>query len=316
MRAPRSGPSSALTLGEAIALGRQDLQERGRSPGTLRWFEGQARVVLRAWRPEMPFSLLTVEELQAFADARLAGKAFGALPEGAPALPQTVRHHLRFLGRLRRLAGVDAWPTRDGKRTVTLPDDVPHTPAAFAWEEALETIQRIRDSGHPEAGPHADLIEALLRTGVRRSEIARMVLGDIDTRRKQVRILGKRGLRHFPLSDRAAQVLRRAVAWLVARVAEPRRQGKRPRRRTNPDPASRAYEIVSYTVGYWQRRLKEPRLHPHAMRHTLGHRLAAQGESIATVARLLGHSPRSIKVTVHYYGISEKMLRDAVTQLP
>lgn len=303
--APPRSPSSGLTLEEAVALGRAALAERGRTEGTKRWFEGQARIVLGAWRGDLPLRLLTAAELQAFADARLE----------AGAAPQTVRHHLRFLGRLQRLAARAGWPGAVTASQVVLPGDRPHTPDVFEWGEAMALVRRVRADPRGEGGAHADLIEAMLRTGMRRAEMARLRPEDVNAKLRVVQIRGKRGVRHFPLSDRVLEVLPRAIEWLRARVAEPRRRGARSPTRENPDVDSRAYELVSYTLGRWRTLLGEPRLHPHALRHSLGHELAQQGIPISTVARLLGHSPRSIRVTMHYYAPSERMLRDAVENL-
>src|SRR5690606_7428906 len=39
----------------------------------------------------------------------------------------------------------------------------------------------------------------------------------------------------------------------------------------------------------WAVELKEPKLHPHTMRHTFGSELARLGVSVSTIAALMGH---------------------------
>jgi len=70
---------------------------------------------------------------------------------------------------------------------------------------------------------------------------------------------------------------------------------------------------VAETFRLWQRRLKEPRWHPHTLRHSVATIMLRRGVSPATVQRFLRHA--SYAMTQRYVHLVESDLRAATTRL-
>lgn len=303
-RPPRSG--QALTIGGACDVLDADVEKRERAAGTVTWYRNQRRILLRYYRAEAPLESLTAAELQSWLDVRSR-----QLYRGRPINPNTLRHHLRYLRRLFRVAVRHGWSGEVPLAKIVLPPERPYRPDVFGWEEALDLLDRVRRAADPavaETAQHdADLLELVLRTGLRRSEVARLRLDDLDLAAKQLHVRGKTRPRTVPLSDQAMECTQRAL-----------RAGATGVKRKPP-----AGEVAKFTPDYisrvfsrWRRRLGDTRLHPHALRHTFGTELVRRGVPIATVARLLGHAPGSFAITMRYYSPAEPALRAAVDLLP
>lgn len=269
-----------MTIRTAAQLAHQAAIAAERAPATIEWYEVRRLELARYWHEAAPLDSLTTEELQAWVDMRRPKVS-----------PTTIHHLLRYVRRLFRVAMQAGWPGRDHTIGVRAPRMVLTRPETMTAEEVLGIIDRMRRTiSVRTATRDADLVEALFRTGLRRSEAARAQVGDIDRKRLLLHVRGKNGARTIPLTERALEVLPAIVAV-------------------------RTPEHVSLILKRWQRRLGEPRLHPHALRHSFATALIDRGVSVAQVARLLGHSPRSIAITQLYYGPGEESLRRAVALL-
>jgi integrase len=300
-----AAPGPVLTIGGACELVLREAETRQRSAGTLEWYDCQRIAVLRYFRAEDPLDALTVAELQAFIAQRLAGTGDGVGGwKIRPVSSATVDHHLRFLRRLFRLAVRHGWAGEVPIAKVVAPAVPAQRPDVFGWDEARDLICEVRavGAGNGGVGSHrdADVLELLLRTGLRRSELARLRPEDVDLGAKLLHVRGKRGPRTVPLSNEAVECVKRIPSLAGSLTIDPRQY--------TPDHISRIFRR-------WRVRLREPRLHPHAFRHTFATRLVDRGVPLATVARLLGHAPGSYGVTLRYYAASEPALRQAVELL-
>lgn len=314
-RAPTT--ANALTIGGAIALLERDLHVRERTEGTRTWCDGQKRVLLRFYRADALLDSLTTDELQGWFDQRRKTVS-----------PSTLQHHLRFLRRVFGCAVRAGWQGDVPLRRLVLPAAPLRPPKVFGWDEAIEVVEKVRgrgaaalaevanrdadafdtfDTGRPPnavSERDADILELLLRTGLRRSELARLRPQDVDLPAKLLRVAGKRGPRVVPLTDKAVECVAR-----IGRVVD--LSG----RASAPPVAQLTPYHISRIFSRWRRRLREPRLTPHAFRHTFATELVRRGTPLPTVARILGHAPGSYRVTMLYYSASEPSLRDAVQAL-
>lgn len=308
-------PKSAvrMTLGGAIALVEAELVKLRRREGTLAWFADKKRTVLGSWAADAPLDALDAREVQAWFDTRLTGGWS----------PTTARHFSRFLSRVFRVAARHGWGGTSPLARVTLPAASDARPDVFGWQEALDLIHRLREfadvrvrevgsEGAPSveqtfstAQRDADLLELLLRTGLRRSELSRLRPEDVDLRAKSLHVRGKTGARILPLSEQAADCVQRLMHIVPAPAGEQVvvAQGEAQLHQLTPDQVSKVF-------AKWARRLREPRLHPHAFRHTFATELVRRGTPLPTVARLLGH--RGLQMVMRYYSASEPSLREAV----
>lgn len=290
-------PGPGLTIGAAIELVMREAEKRERTAGTLEWYECQKQTLLRYYRAEVPLDALNAAELQAWFTER-----------GKTVSPSTLQHHLRFLRRVFRVATTNGWSGEWPLRGLLLPGARSKVPDVFGWQEALDLVQRVRHaeaSGRQPVHHAADVIEFLLRTGLRRSELSRLRPEDFDLGAKILRVRGKTANRVVPLGNEAVECCKRVLSRSAIRWPEGPVEGHL---KLTPDAISRIFTR-------WRLRLGEPRLHPHAFRHTFATRLVERGVPLATVARLLGHAPGSFAITARYYGPREPELREAVGKL-
>lgn len=287
-----NGPSAAgrVTLERAMGLVRGQLELADRRAGTAAWYECQFKALLAAWPARTPLARIGKRELEAFIRARRASGASGG----------TIRHHLRALARLFSVCREAGLVRGDAPTSlVTLPRVEPAAPRGLAFDEVESVLARVRawsrmnlgSSGHSWAedpAADADLIELLFRTGLRRTEAAWVRLEDWGGGELRVEH-GKRRRRELPMPAALERLLRRmaptgaGAEWLVPGEGEAARVA-----------------TVGRVVGRWRKKLKEPRLTPHALRHSFGTHLDRSGIEEKVIASLLGHSRETM--TAHYLG--------------
>lgn len=149
------------------------------------------------------------------------------------------------------------------------------------------------------------VLELLYGSGLRVAELCGMDVGDIDLRRRAVRVLGKGSrTRQVPVSPPAAEAVR---GWIErgrdALVTEATPAGalflNRRGRRLTPRDVRRLLD----------RRSPVP-THPHALRHTFATHLLDGGADLRAVQELLGHA--DLATTQLYTHVSRERLRSVV----
>lgn len=145
-----------------------------------------------------------------------------------------------------------------------------------------------------------DLATFMAFTGLRRAEMARLRNDAIDLRDHVLWVAGKTRAQAHPIpadaTEAAARLARADAEFVVPGESE---KGRR--------------EKVAETFRQWQDKLKEPRFHPHALRHSVATILLRKGVGAPTVQRFLRHS--SYAMTQRYVHMVESDLRTATAQL-
>lgn len=316
-------PGPAMTIRKAYELVQADLDRRERAPGTVEWYECQLAALRRYYDLDAPLDILTGDEVQRWVAQRIAGtRGEGGGWVIAPVSAGTVAHHLRFLRRLFRVATAHGWRGSDPLKQVVGPKVQPAKLDVLGWQEALDLVQRVRSIGGaildvPESAPPApepsaaqrlaDVLEALAHLGVRRSELARLRLEDIDASAKLLQVRGKRGLRRVPISDSLLPVLQR--------LAQGGLDAGKPVAQVDEHTVKRRRGYIAQLVGRWKRRTGDGRLRPHNLRRTLATALLERGVPEALIAQILGHAPGSGAVTRLYLAGREPVLREALGRL-
>ncbi len=170
----------------------------------------------------------------------------------------------------------------------------------FLSEPELRRVARVLESHEDRRPCHAAFVRLLLLTGCRRSEIATLQWADYREGRLFLRD-GKTGPRTVWLSSPARAVLDglpREGKWVFP---SPHRQGP-----------------VSATVfeRFWHRIREEAEIGDvrlHDCRHTYASIAIMQGETVTTVARLLGHN--DAQTTLKYAHLSDHSAREATDAL-
>jgi integrase len=133
--------------------------------------------------------------------------------------------------------------------------------------------------------------EVLLNTGMRRSELLRLRLEDVDFDNNVVRVEKTKGKkrREIPMTARVREILKEVSPGLFAEMSG--------------DQVSHKFTACAKSIG-----LKGLKL--HSFRHTFGTLLLAMGYDITVAKELLGHE--DIKTTLVYAKADQRLLRDAI----
>lgn len=286
------------TLGDALDLLIDDARTN-LSDGSVRYYESQKAQLLRAFNASVPLHSISQRDIQDFIRIRRKQKHIkrGKKAPTKDIGPETVRKNLRTILRVYRLAARRGWCNASDcpveHADITRIRTSPRKPDWFSKAEVEGLVGQIRAADDAGAARDADIIQMLFLTGLRRAEAARLAIDDVDLRGMALRVQGKRGGRMVPLSSEAAKVLARLSLQASDRLF----------------PGG--VEEIKRACQRWQRRLPEPRLHPHALRHSTGSELARH-HSPAVVAAILGHS---VSMTMRYFHLSGADAVHAISSL-
>lgn len=248
--------------------------------------------------------------------------------EGVRPLTATHRELRRYLGELARagyaartvnrrlsaLRGLYRWMLREGVVTSEAASalaspktarDLPRTMSDADVTALLGTC----DASRPDGLRDRAFLELLYATGARVSEAAGLRVGDLDPERSQARLFGKGS------KERIVPVYDSALAWVSRYLSEARPRLLAGRAdhgalfvstRGNPMSADALRTVFERHVALAG---LDPRLTPHAMRHTFATELLSGGADLRSVQELLGHE--SLQTTQVYTHLSVERLRDA-----
>lgn len=255
------------------------------TPATIEFYQGKLATIYRTIPKTLPLERVTPAVLRQFVTEAQEAELSAC----------TIQHCRRTLNRL------FVWCTRRGfaaNNPVSMldwPRPRQHRPDVFTEPELRGLLASIVD-------PFAhDLAVFLAYSSLRRSEAARCELHHIDRENGVLWIRGKTGDEHHLLTKEASESSERLAEgrdgpFLIAGATE----------------AARC-ERIAETFRTWQRKLKEPRFHPHALRHSVATIMLRNGASPATVQRFLRH--KSYAMTQRYVHMVAEDVRGAMGTL-
>jgi len=144
------------------------------------------------------------------------------------------------------------------------------------------------------------LILTLAYTGMRKGELLRLQVGDIDFERRVILIRQGKGRK-----DRVIPMVDRIVVPLRSQCNGRSAQGKV----FEGLNARSTYRVVTSLA----RACGLDRLHPHSLRHYFATQLVERGANLRDVQMLLGHE--SLETTAVYLDVSAQRLAEAVALL-
>jgi integrase/recombinase XerC len=257
-------------------------------------------------------------QLQAFARARLGHepkvaeidlwilRAFFADLHARKASATTAGRKLATFRSFFRFVCREGTLTRNPARSLVGPKKDQRIPTYLQEQEAGDLMTASDKTSRSEERDTA-ILELLYSTGMRCSEIVGLVLDDIDTGNRSIRILGKgRKERWVPFGSPALLAL---TAYLKAR---PTSSGRDPvfmgaNGRALSDRTVR--RIVSRGLVRAAIRTKAS---THTLRHSFATHLLQRGGDLRSIQELLGHS--SLSTTQRYTHVNPKYLLDIYKQ--
>jgi site-specific recombinase XerD len=180
---------------------------------------------------------------------------------------------------------------RDMKEDLPYPKQRQRLPVILSPGEVAELIGAARNLYH------RTILMTLYSTGLRRAELCRLKVSDIDSKRMMVRVVqGKGGIdREIPLSQTLLAALREYYRWM------------RPQTYLFPGTVnhSRADKPITEKI-VWQavreactRAGITKRVSPHSIRHCFATHLLESGADLRSIQMMLGHS--DLEATTVYY---------------
>jgi integrase/recombinase XerD len=186
------------------------------------------------------------------------------------------------------------------KRPDTLPAVLSQEEVAHLIESALSPVHRI-------------VLMTLYATGLRRTELTRLKVADIDTGRMVIHVRGGKGRkdRDVMLSPKLLEELRRYWRGLKHKPRTWLFPGGRWHGRTETPMTDK---VVWYACEQAAKRagIDKP-VHPHTLRHSFATHLLEAGVDLRTIQLLLGHS--DLKATTVYLHLSRRHLQATASPL-
>lgn len=283
-----------------------------KSPHTIRWYEHKLRIFidyLCAHYTIETISDVKSEHVRAFLVHLKGVRADEQNPQKPtqekPLSPQTIRGYHRairtFFSWLKREEIIDKDPSKRIRR--------PKAPQTVVQSFSAEQVKRLlstTDRGRPLGYRDYCILLLLLDTGIRLSELSRLVLSDLHLEAGYIQVYGKGSKeRLVPIGKKV-----RKTIWHY-------------RARFRPEPAWPEIEHVFLTYdgrpfrnqGIYamirrrgeQAGIKGVRCSPHTFRHTFAVNYLRNGGDVFSLQRILGHS--SLVVTRMYVHLADSDIR-------
>ena len=194
---------------------------------------------------------------------------------------------------------------RDMKEDLPYPKQRLRLPVILSPDEIAHLIGAARNLYH------RTMLMTLYATGLRRAELCRLRVADVDSKRMMVRVVqGKGGIdREVPLTKKLLDALREYYRWM------------RPETYLFPGTVnhSRADKPITEKI-VWQavheatiRAGIKKRVTPHTLRHCFATHLLESGADLRSIQMMLGHS--DLEATTVYLHLSRRHLQATANPL-
>jgi integrase/recombinase XerD len=208
--------------------------------------------------------------------------------------PGTVENHVAAL----RFFFVRTLNRHEFRQFLPYPKVRKKLPKILSQEEVAQLIDASSDLFQ------RTLLMVLYGTGMRRAEIARLKITDIDSRRMIIHVVNGKGSkdRDLPLSPALLETLRAHWRWLKPRTyLFPSRMHRDTEQPITDKIVWRACTEAAKRAGL------RKRVTPHLVRHSWATHLLEAGTNLRTIQLLLGHE--DLEVTARYLHLSAQHLQ-------
>ena len=194
---------------------------------------------------------------------------------------------------------------RDMKEDLPYPKRLKRLPVVLSQEEVSRLIDCARNLFHRA------MLLTMYAAGLRRSELCRLKVSNIDSRRMMLRIeRSKNGVdRDVPLSSKLLETLREYGRWMRPKtyLFPGTQNGWRADKPITPKVIWEAVQHAAQRAGI------QKHVTPHTLRHSYATHLLEAGADIRTIQMLLGHA--DLTHTTVYLHLSQKHLQGAPNPL-
>ena len=210
-----------------------------------------------------------------------------------------------------RLAALRFFYTKTLKKVWSIeetpyPKKTLHLPTILSQEE----VARLIDAARPPF--HRTLLMALYATGLRRAELARLKVSDVDSKRMVIHVRGGKGRkdRDVMLSPKLLEALREHWRGLQRKPSAWLFPGNRWHTGDTPITTKVVWNACKEAA---QRAGLQKDVHPHTLRHCFATHLLEAGADLRMIQILLGH--HDLKETTIYLHLSQRHLHATASPL-
>jgi integrase/recombinase XerD len=210
-----------------------------------------------------------------------------------------------------RLAALRFFYTKTLKKVWSI-EETPYPKKTLPMPTILsqEEVARLIDAARPPF--HRTLLMALYATGLRRAELARLKVSDVDSKRMVIHVRGGKGRkdRDVMLSPKLLEALREHWHGLQRKPSAWLFPGNRWHTGDTPIDTKVVWNACKEAA---QRAGLQKDVHPHTLRHCFATHLLEAGADLRTIQILLGH--RDLKETTIYLHLSQRHLHATASPL-
>lgn len=279
---------------------------QGLSPQTVRAYRSHLEAYARWCEKEHVEGLrVSVAELRGYlGDRQRLGDA-----------PRTLAAHLSAIRSLYRWLNIEEIIDKDPAAALQSPK-LPSTLPIVLSTSQLDLLFDAVDGSTPGGVRDGTMLELLIASGARISELARLCLNDFDRSHQTLRLLGKGSKgRIVPLYNKAFDSLDIYVRQARLALLEKAHCSQSDTNRLFISDRGRPMDAAALRRRFdlLVRKAGLPAgITPHTMRHTYATELLEGGADLRSVQELLGHS--SLSTTQIYTHVSPERLRTAIHQ--
>ena len=279
---------------------------QGLSPQTVRAYRSHLEAYARWCEKEHVEGLrVSVAELRSYlGDRQRLGDA-----------PRTLAAHLSAIRSLYRWLNIEEIIDKDPAAALQSPK-LPSTLPIVLSTSQLDLLFDAVDGSTPGGVRDGTMLELLIASGARISELARLCLNDFDRSHQALRLLGKGSKeRIVPLYNKAFDSLDIYVRQARLALLEKAHCSQSDTNRLFISDRGRPMDAAALRRRFdlLVRKAGLPAgITPHTMRHTYATELLEGGADLRSVQELLGHS--SLSTTQIYTHVSPERLRTAIHQ--
>lgn len=281
-------PARIVTLADGYKLLEEDLQATGARPATADYYAAHYRIVTSAdgWAPGWPLHRVSVDQVERYVRKRMEAGVAAATAWGK---------EIATLQRILRLAVRQGHLPADPLERLRRPRLRARRFGVLSAARVAELVAAIRQSPQRAAQRDSDIVALTFLTAMRRAELARLRAEDVDRQLGRIVVDGKTGPREIPIGAECdvviGRLLLRARGGLVVGTVR----------------------TIEKVFERWQRRLGEPLLAPHVMRHSAITAMARAGVTPYVLRSITGHA--SLQQLLRYYHSQGDQNRAAVAAL-
>lgn len=297
------GAMFAMTLGDLSKRFLEDVR-RTRTLGTWDFYSTQLAGVFAAISKETLLVSVGASDMRLLIDKHKAGH-FSA---------QTIQHRRSVLRRMFRWGKKGGLCKEDPTEQVEWPTVLASSFDVIGSDDLRAMLDRLQS-----VPADYDLVLVTVYTGLRRGELARLRVDDVDLQAGVLWVQGKKRREPVALDvdvvPSIEAMVRRATNGFMVPESAAFRGPKKPLRLLTAEEHAekrRAYTVAN-TFRRWAKKLKDRRFHPHALRHSLATELIRSGADLETAGRALRH--RQAQTTKRYTHLVAADLRKATARL-